>query len=226
VPWRIALLAPLLVALVAGVFLVPSAVRERAVLVATPQPPPLFEATTLELEGHGGRACAAPVPIQRDTDVARVIAGRSPSAGRTPLRVIVRAPDYEAERTFRNYGNGQALDLPLPDPPRPLEAELCVENPGTGDGLVYASSEARTFGRLTTEVDGEPSEANILISLLEREPATLWERRGAIVRQAAELAPSFAPAWLLWALTALVVAGVPAGVLLALRHAPPDGDQP
>jgi hypothetical protein len=226
VPWRVALLAPLLVTLVAGAFFVPFLSREREVLVATPQPPPLFEATTIELEAHGGSACAAPIPLQRDTDVARVTAGRSRAAGLTPLRVVVHAPGYSAERTFSMYRNGQALDVPLPDPPRPVDAELCVENAGRGDGLVYASTEERTVGRLRTEVDGKPSDANILVSLLARDRATLWQRRSEIVRGAAGLAPSFAPAWLLWALAALVVAGVPAGVALALRLAPPDGDQP
>jgi hypothetical protein len=225
-PWRVALLAPLVVALVSVVVFAPLVREEHEVLVATPQPPPLFETAIIELE-RGELACAGPVPLSRETDLARVVAARPAAAAPTPLRVTVRASGYEAGRLFAGYTNGQALDVPLPDPPRPVDGEICVQNAGGGDGLLYASGEERTVGRLSTEVRGRPSETNLLVSLLARDRASLWDRRGAIGRGAAGLGPSFAPEWVIGALAALVLTAVPTGVMLALRRTPPgDGDQP
>jgi hypothetical protein len=224
VPWRFALLSPLLVAVLAAVLFVPYLRTERDVVVASPQPPPLFQAVSIQLAG-GERACAAPVPLSRAADIARFVAQREPDAPATPLRVTVTAPGYTATRTFSDYADHEALDVPLPDPPRAEDGQLCVQDAGTGTARLVGSREPRTFGRLKTTVRGRPYDVNLVLSLHAREPASLWSRRAAIVRAAADIAPGFAPAWLLWIVGVLVVAGIPALVALALRLAP-DDDQP
>jgi len=221
VPWRLALLAPLLVAVLAAVLFVPYLRSGREVVVATPQPPPLFQAVSIQLAG-GEQACAAPVPLSREADVARITAQREPGAPAAPLRVSVSAPGYSAARTFTGYADHQALDLALPDPPRPQDARLCVQDAGSGGAALVGSREPRTLGLLETTVRGKPYDVNLVVSLLERGKASLWSRRSAILRHAATIGPSFAPAWLLAILAVLVAAGVPALVTLALRLAPDD----
>ena len=224
-PWRIALLVPVVVALVALAVFVPYLRREREVVVATPQPPPLFLATSIVL-GPGQRACAAPVPLSRDADVARIVSALAPGTPAPALRVDVTAPGYAAGRTFAVYRPDAALELPLPDPPAAVDGWLCVRNLGGSRAQLAAAREERTLGRLRTTVRGRPYDANLQVSLLASRPASLWQRRAAILRGAAAIGPSFAPAWLLWTLALLVVVGVPALVAGALRFAPPGRDQP
>lgn len=221
-PWRAALLAPALVVVVAVACFVPFLTQEREVVAATPQPPPLFEAAPVELL-LGSQVCTAPLDLDRDTDVVRLTAGRYDSGTPARLRVEVTAPGgYRAERKFEEYADGQPLSLPLPDPPRPVTGRLCVENEGPSAGLLAGTREGRSRGRLATTVAGAPSDTELVVTLLERRPASLASRAGEVADHAAALKPGWVGRGLLWALAGLVAVGCPLLLLVALRRAPRD----
>jgi hypothetical protein len=220
-PWRLAALAPLVVAVAAIVWFLPFLTRDREQIVATPQPPPLFIATPIQLL-LGGTACAYPVHIDATTDVARLRAARYSDAEAAHLTVTVAGPGYRATARFRDYADGSALNVPLLDPPRPLNAKLCVENGGPTAGLIGGSAEARTRGRTIGTVDGAESEAVPIVTLLRKQPASLAGRFGDVAAHAAAVGPGWVPAPLFGVLALLVALGLPAGLAAALRHAPDD----
>ena len=221
--WRIAALAPLLVAVVALVFFVPALTREREVFVATPQPPPLFQSAPVNLPIGPPGACTGPLRIDESTDIARLRARPYPDAVRAVLVVSATAPGYTARKVFSDYADDAALDLPLPDPTRPIDnARLCVVDGGPSAGRVQGSTEPRTFGRLTTTNSGKPYDVNLVVTLLASHPASVASRLGDVLRHASAYAPGFARPGLLGALAVLVGLGAPFGAFVALRRAPVD----
>jgi hypothetical protein len=218
-PWRIALLAPLVVAIAALAGFLPFLTREREVVVATPQPPPLFQPAPITLL-LGAEVCPGPLRIDGGADVVRVVGERFSEGDATVLHVAVSGPGYAAARTYRDYAPGQALDVALPRPPRPLAAKLCVANYGDRAGLVQGNGEGRGQGALTTTLNGRPSPVSLVVTLLRERRQSVLARLGETFRHAAALQPGFAPAGVLWVLAVLVLLGVPAAVTVALRRAP------
>jgi hypothetical protein len=217
-PWRVALLAPLVVAVAAVVCFLPFLTRDREVVEATPQAPALFTASPIVvLLGPNWRVCTAPVPVTKDTDVARLRAGRYKGYAAAQFEVTVDGPGYHAGRAFADYPDNGVLDVPLQDPRQPLDAKLCVENLGPVAGLLAGSGEGRTWGRLHTTDGGKPSNVRLVLSLLQDRPASVAGRLGIVLRHAAAVQP--APAPVLAILAVLAALGLPAGVALALRRA-------
>jgi hypothetical protein len=218
-PWRSALVAPAVIVLVAAVLFVPFLATDREQIVSTPQPPPLFNASPIGML-LGTRVCANPVPIDASTDVARLRAARFGDAV-TPavLAVSVTAPGYRVSKRFSDYEDGAALDLPLPDPPRALDAELCIENWGPKAAIVGGSAETRTHGRMTATVDGKPSASVPILSLIHEPPASLASRTSDLFDRAGTVGP--VSGGVLGVLALLVVLGIPVALTLALRRGQP-----
>lgn len=217
-PWRVSLIVLAVVLAATSAWFVPFLTREQELVEATPQPPPLFEVAPIELL-LGWEVCTGPVRVTRATDIARIRALRFDRAGGpTHLSVTMSGPGYAVGRRFVSQAD-RPLDLALPDPPDPFDATLCVENKGPRTALLAGAAESRSRGRLTTSVEGEASERELVLSLLRSAPAALADRPGDLAEHAAATEPGFltSPSALL-VLAAFVVVGLPALVLLALRR--------
>lgn len=223
-PWRTALLAPLVVVIAALVWFLPALTRDREVIAASPQPPPLFHTAPIELL-LSKRVCSSPVAIDRHTDVARMFGARYAEGPPAHFEITVTAPGYRVARSITGYADGGPLDVPLPDPPRPLDAEICVENVGNVAGMVVGSAEPRTWGRAQTKIPDRAQDRRLVIRLLSEPPASVASRLGSLVDHAASLTPGFAPPGVLVVLALLVVLGLPAGAALALRRSGVEADR-
>lgn len=223
-PWRTVALAPLVVVLVAAICFVPALTRQREVIEATPQPPPLFTAVPIELL-LGREVCSSPILMDAHTDVARVIGLRYADGPPTTFLISVRAPGYSVSKRLTGYADGGALDLALPDPPRPVDAELCVQNYGDVAGMVAGSAEPRTWGRTQSVINGQPGDRRLVLTLLREPPSSLAGRLGDVAGHVAALKPGFAPPAVLLILAALVVVGLPVGAALALRLSAVEADR-
>lgn len=205
----------LVLAVVAGAaLLVPAVVRERVVYSSTPAPPPLFEQTVVQLE-RGEQACTSGVVVGTDAELVRVnvraIGGDRP----VPLELRLEGDGYATRGTVSDYpAPGADVAVPIEPPERPTEATLCFDNVGPALLGIGATSEPRTRSRTTTELNGEPIDADPTIQLLRRERRSLAATLGTQIERAATFKP--AGTWLFWVLAVLVVAGLPLGVAGAL----------
>lgn len=209
-PWRPVLLGLLVCAVGAAVLFVPFLTRERTVVAATPNPPPIFDVVPLVLE-PGQALCVAGVVVPPDAQLARV---RATAAGGT-LRL--RAFSGGGWRSEATVPVRPTTDVPLTAPRTTQTAEVCLDNAGARPFTLASTEEPRTASRTVTRRDAEMLEEDVTLLLLEREPASLASRLGTLAERASAFKPGLVSPGLLLALGALLLLGLPLGALLALR---------
>jgi hypothetical protein len=223
---RTASLVGLLVVLVAAVgWWGPFLARDRDVATSTPSPGPYYSRLDVPLR-PGSQACVARVPL--DTATGRVrfrVAGRRPGLARVAIEAA--APGYRQRRALtvrlpRDMTPAPALAAIAP-PPSDRLGTVCLRNQGDSPLGVYGTNEAPSIGLSQTSVDGRSLGAThgAELALFEARRASVLGRLGTLASRAADLTGGLAPAWLVWPLAVLLVAGAPLAVLgglwLALR---------
>ncbi|MEX2195743.1 MAG: hypothetical protein WD844_10705 [Thermoleophilaceae bacterium] len=212
----LALAVGLLLAGAAALF-VPYLTEDRDAVVSTPATEPLFTTPALiELEG-GERACARQVLLDPEAGAARIRVGTFGAQGQ-PLELLLVGPGYrESVPVPGGYSDNAALSVPVEGPAEELIGRACVENDGRRAVALYATSEPRTVTRMDVTVEGEPVKADLALTFTEGERQSILERTPEILDHATAFGP--AGPWLAWALAFLVLLGVPALSLWALRRA-------
>lgn len=205
------------VAVAAGVALLGGhwAGKSREALTATPVPRPFNRISDLVL-APGAEACQRQVALDPAAGRALLFAGlRLRAAPR--LTVSVRGGGYRARTVIPGgYPAGALLVAPLPPPPRPLLASLCVRNTGARAATLQGSSEQRLSAAPATRVDGRPVGARMTLLIVEGRDRTIASRWGAILDHVAAFRPAWVSRATLALLALLVVAGVPLLVVGAL----------
>ena len=216
-----AAVAGLLLVLVAGLAVfVPAASTEHVVFSSTPNSPPLFALTALEL-GPASTACTRGIVLGADAELLRLTVAAPGGPDAVPLTLRLTAPGYAATSTVRDYSApGERVEIAILRAPRTLPAILCFTNAGTRALSLGATTESRTASRTTTTVDGKPTPADPTIQLLRREPRSFAALLPTLFERAATFKPGFAGPWLFWALAALLVIGLPLGAAVALAVEP------
>ena len=219
-----AALAGLLLTLAAALaILVPAASTERVVFSSTPNPPPLFDLTPLEL-GPGRTACTRGIVLGTDAERLRMTVAARGGPDAVPLTLRLTGPRYGTTSTVRSYPPaGGLVEIEIPPAPRTLPATLCVTNGGMRPLTLNATTESRTASRTTTTLDGEPTPADPTIQLMRREPRSFASMLPTLFERAATFKPGFAGPWLFWTLAALLLLGLPLGVAVALAVEPRQG---
>lgn len=196
-----------------GICFVPFLASERPVHAATVTPPPLFERAKIRLRA-GERLCVRPVVLVTDAEVVRVL-GRTGGGAGARLHVEASAPGYRATGSAVARGpDGTPIDVPITPPDRDVEGEVCLT--ASAPLALGATTEARSSSRAVSFVDGREVEPDVVLSFLERRPATLAGRAGEVVRRASAFRPDPIGPWTFWLLGPLAALGIPAGLLWAL----------
>jgi len=208
------LLAVLL--LVAAALLVPWLTRPRDVISSTPVRTEFYAEKTVALR-TGQRACLDEVTLDPSARIARVTIARAASS-ETRLSLETAGAGYRATTVARIPPRQLGpLDIPLSPPRRDVIGALCVRNTGRQAVRLAGTAQPWALARSTMTIDGESRTQAFSLTLLEAGRRSLLERVPQLVDRAAAL--SAVGPWLFWLLIPLLVAGMPACVIVALRLA-------
>ncbi|HEY8584392.1 MAG TPA: hypothetical protein VIL49_15650 [Capillimicrobium sp.] len=195
----------------------PWATVDRRATTATPTPPAFEEITPVVLR-PGEQACVSEVAFSTETRAASVLSAGKQVDG-PPLRVEARAEGWTATGEIEGgYDRYTGLQATLEPPPRDVLGELCVTNAGDRAAELQGSAEPRVTTRSETTVEGEPSPSRMTLLLTEGVDRSLADRPGQILQRIAAFKPPIVGSWSLSLLALLVVLGVPAAVLVAVKR--------
>jgi len=174
----------------------------------------------------GARVCLGDVTF--DPAVRSAQLTFAPSAtGSAPTRLTLEAfaPGYRASAaTEIARGQGGRLDIPFAPPRRGTIGTLCVRNSGARTTALAGTGDPRALTRSAIVVDGQRTGQAFSVTLHEAGGRSLLDRTGQLADRTAAL--SAVGPWLVWLLLPLLLLGVPAAVLVALRLALRDPDPP
>lgn len=195
----------------------PFVVDKRQFVASIPQPSPLFSAPLIPLAG-GERLCFAPAVMDTRSEQATFLVKPRGRRGE-PLRLALDGPGYRfAAGVPGGYRGDTVMNVPVPAPARDVALRICLENAGRR-GVYVHGAEDRTLTPLTVTRDGTTISINPVFVFFESKPRSLLAHLPVAFERMAQFRPGFVRTWLIWALTLIAVAAVPAGALWALWSA-------
>jgi hypothetical protein len=192
--------------------------KEREVVAATPSPRPLFQVSLVEVRPDE-KLCISDVTIPEDARQLRVQVRTFGRPG-PELDVTLQARGYR-ERLMvpGGYGDAAVIAAPMNPPATARLGEVCLGLRGSAPISLVGSNEGRTQSRPEGHVGGNNATADTYLAFYERGSASALDRTGEIVDRMSAFRPAVVGPWLLWPLLALVILGVPGGVLWAALRA-------
>jgi hypothetical protein len=196
-----------------ALWVVPWLTRSREMPAAVPSPAALFSIELVEL-GPGRTACSQNVALDPRGSRARLQVGTFGRPGE-PLRLTLDGAAYRSASTIRGgYADGSVVVASLRPPAQATLVRACVENLGTRRVALLASAD-RTRSRSITSVEGRGTGKSAWLSFYEANRHSLLERSSPTIERMTIFRPGIVGPWLLWPLAALVLVGIPAGVVWA-----------
>jgi hypothetical protein len=190
----------------------------RPVVAGVPAPPPLFTASAFTLAAHE-QACMSDVTVESNSRLAEfeLRPARPGPAGGPPVRLVLRAHDYQASVNVPGGYPGGAATLPItPGPPaRTVIASACFTNLGHAPVNLQGSTEPRTIAHSSTRVGGRAVAGDITLTFYDSPERSLLRHLGEVFSHASNLTEGLVPVWLIWAIVLLVAFGVPGGIAAA-----------
>jgi hypothetical protein len=202
-----------LIVLGALVVLLPSLLRDRPRVDATPSPPPLSSVALVNVPG-AQRACLRNVVLDRGSQLARFTVGTYGRPG-PALAVTAAGRRYRVPAGFPDNAH---LTVALAPPATPTATSFCITNTGRRTIALYGSDELRTRSRVEVTVGGKPVGADVTLTLDRRTSASVLDQLGAVVERTTRWRPGVGEP-VVWALILLVLIAVPGGVLWAFSRA-------
>jgi hypothetical protein len=203
-----------LLLLIAAAFAIPFLTREHDLVASTPSPRPLFDVTPLELPANQ-QLCIDDVTIPRDARQLRfqVITGGRPGP---KLDVTVAG---QALTVPAGYADETTLSVALRPPRTATLGSVCVR--AAAAVRLTATTETRTQSRPQGRIDGRPVKPDAYLAFYEDRQGTPLAHTSDIIDRMSAFRPGIVGPWLLYPLLALVLIGVPAGLIWAIRRAAP-----
>lgn len=190
----------------------------------TPQPKPLYTATTVPLD-PGQRSCLDRAVVDQYSEQARLLVFLDGQPA-VPLELSLSGRGYRAAaRVPATYADSSPVQVAVRPPARPLEVTICVRNAGARKIELFASND-RTKSRSQNRVDGRPVGANFDVVFTERAPVSIAKRLPASLQRASAFRLFGVSPVLLWPLLILFAVGVPLAVLLTFVRSLPDAGEP
>src|SRR4051812_23190618 len=206
------------VLLIAAALFLPSLLRDRELVASTPSPRPLFEVTPVALAPNQP-LCISDVTIPPDARQVRfqVITGGAPGPA---IEVALRAAGYSQAVTVpAGYADETTVAPAIAPPASARLGEVCLTQRGTTAISLTGTLEERTQSRPAGRIDGRPVRADTYLAFYEARNGSPLAHAGDIIDRMSAFRPAIVGRWLLWVLAALVVVGVPGGLLWALQRA-------
>jgi hypothetical protein len=211
-------LGVVILAVVAGVWFVPSLDRSRPEIASTPTVRPFATQVRVNV-APGARACVGDAIFEPVAQSALVQVDTRGRPG-PPLRVTATAPGYSAGGSVAGgYPDGAAVLLPLSAAaPREIAGgALCIVNGGRHLIGLVGPGDLRSISGAPVTVEGRPGQRQFSVTLMSRSSPSIASRAGRVLQRASAFRP--VGRGVLWPLAILVVAGVPLLALAALARA-------
>jgi hypothetical protein len=191
---------------------------DRGLVASTPSPRPLFKVTDVPL-ASGQRLCLTDVTIPRDAQRLRVQVTTFGRPG-PALAIELRAGGYAQRlQVPAGYPDATVLDAPMRPPRNAGLGEVCLRHDGGAPIALVGTTEERTLSRPVGKVDGRTIAPDTYLVFDEAGTASALAKTPAIIDRMSAFRPGVVGPWLLWPLLAIVIVGVPGGVVWALRRA-------
>jgi hypothetical protein len=206
------------VLLLAAALLLPSLLRDRELVASTPSPRPLFDVTPVALAPNQP-LCISDVTIPPEARQVRfqVITGGAPGPA---IEVALRAPGYaQAVTVPAGYADETTLAPAIVPPATARLGEVCLTQRGSAPVSLTGTLEERTQSRPAGRIDGRPVRADTYLAFYEGRSGSPLAHAADMIDRMSAFRPGIVGPWLLWMLAALVVVGVPAGLVWALQRA-------
>jgi hypothetical protein len=189
---------------------------------SVPQPPPLDTTDLIVVLPHG-QMCMNDVAVEPHGNQVRFKAGTYFKPG-PPVTLTVRGVDYEAAtRVSAGFADNAVLQLPIRPPPRAELVTVCIRNDGSRKISLYSAS-GRSRSRSVVTLNGKVQKPAPDLAFYESRPVSIGDRVSTILGRMAVFRGVFGEPWIFWALSLLLVFGVPlaigAGLWLAFARAP------
>lgn len=211
---RIVLIVAVLSGALFAVLSVPFLTREREMTAGVPSPRAVFEVGLVPVAG-GRELCVSDVTIPPDAQLLRFAVGTYRRPG-PQLRVTLSGAGYgDRIGVAAGYADNALMSLAMKPPPRTLLGRVCVANEGTTRIALTGTTEERTVSRPVGRIDGKVVRGDAYLAFLERRPASVLQRTHEIAERMSVFRPAIVGPTLLWAIVALVLLGIPLGVVLA-----------
>ncbi len=221
---RLAVLATALaaVAILLGalVWFRPYLTQKQVSVSAVPAPSALTTLTQFDL-APGEQACMESVTVEPNSLAAQfdLHPAKPGPQGGPAVELVLSATGYRSVSQLAGGYPGGLATIPMTPPRHSLLATACFADRGDTAVLLNGSAEARTISRSPTLVAGSSVVGDIALTFLDTHPSSLLERAGTIFGHASNLTDHLVPVWLIWILAALVLCGVPLGILAAFYTA-------
>ncbi|HET6550091.1 MAG TPA: hypothetical protein VFG79_16635 [Solirubrobacter sp.] len=190
----------------------------RDLVASTPSPRPMFQVTFVDLPPQQ-RLCLNDVTIPHDARQARFQVRTYGRPG-PALDVELLAPGYrERLRVPAGYRDEALISAPMTPPREARLGRVCLRQDGAARISLVGTTEDRTRSRPYGDVDGEPVSADTYLAFYAGRTASALHETPAIVDRMGAFRPGIVGPWLLWPLLAIVVVGVPCGVIWAAVNA-------
>ena len=199
----------------AGDSLRPFATLDRDVVQSTPGLGALDSRYTATLNA-GDEACIEPVTLTPESQVARMRVLAPDGRPAPPVEITATAGSYRSSGRAQGYPTGadQLVTVELDPPDRKVRGRVCVSNAGRGKVDIVGAQDVRSQVPAKLTLNGTEEQGKDLeLTLLEAERTSIAERPGELIAHARDLAPDYAPTWLLWILAVLVALGLPAAAI-------------
>jgi hypothetical protein len=218
---RAVLLPAVIACVVAAALFVPFLAEDRELVAATPSPRPLFQLSLVEI-GPREQLCISDVTIPADADQLRFQVGTFGRPG-PELAVTLQARGYrERSSVPGGYADNALVASAMRPPAGDRLGTVCIADRGRRPIALAGTAEERTQSRPEGRIGGAAVPADVYLAFYQDGSASALERVPEIVDRMSAFRPGVVAPWLLWPLLALVVMGVPAGVVFAaLRAARP-----
>ena len=209
--------ATLGVVIAAVVLLLDWSGKERERIVAVPQPSPLQTTPVIPVKPERS-VCVRGATLVPEGEIAMVRVGtrRKPAV---PMTATVTGPGgYRSQDSIDDsWQDNDLLSFEFTPPPRPMHGEFCLRNDGERVVDVYAAVDAMTI--VDTFVGDTPVGPNMQLAFRAEEPASLRSHAGELVERTTLFRPGIVVTPLMWAMFALVLLALTAGIGLAMWRA-------
>jgi hypothetical protein len=193
----------------------PWLLNERTFTSSTPVGFPFTEPPQEIALAPGGSACVRGVGLRPSDEVA-VVQPRTHGRPAVPLELRVTAPGHRAAAVVRDYGDEEAVTVPVDPPAGDTLGTVCVRNLGRRTVWMTGTREPRAASiQAKTTVDGRRIEPDLSLRFDERGRRSMLARLSDGFERLALWKPGIVGVPLLWAFAVLVVLAVPLAAVWA-----------
>jgi hypothetical protein len=169
-------------------------------------------------QSPGDSLCQLPIQTPESFRAVRLKVGTFGRPGQ-PLRVVARSLNGGRDavgHVAAGYGDNEVLTVPVGDVSRDSQIAVCVTNEGDGPVALYGSGELASRSS-HANLNGDTTDKDAALDFVRADSTSVLSLVPEMADRASLFHGSWVGSWTIWLLAALVGAGVPLLLVLALR---------